>query len=103
MYQYELRWAHFDTLDEYEDMKMCQQLMHTKWIADSHEDLVHQIEEANKHKIKSISYMCSYDKPESPKQESDKCEQPEQEPRALSADPSHKEQCSVTFSMTEHD
>ena len=66
MYLYELRWAHFDTLDEYEDMKMCQQLMKTKWVADSHEDLVKQIEEANKHKVKSISYVCSFDKPETP-------------------------------------
>lgn len=64
MYLYKLRWAHFDTLDEYEDMKMCQQIMHTEWIADSHEHLIEQIEEANQHKVKSISYMCSFDKPE---------------------------------------
>ena len=61
MYLYELRWAHFDTQDEYEDMKMCQQLAKTKWTADSHEELVKQIEEA--HKITSISYTCSCDKP----------------------------------------
>lgn len=63
MYLYELRWAHFDTPDEYEDTKMCQQLAKTKWIADSHEELVRQIEEANKHKVTSICYTCSFDKP----------------------------------------
>lgn len=74
MYQYELRWAHFHTLDEYEDLRMCVQLMKSKWVADSHEGLVDQIETHTKHKIKSISYVCAFDtvdesapKPEPPK------------------------------------
>lgn len=61
MYQYKLRWAHFNTLDEYEDLRMCVQLTHSEWVADSHEDLVQQVEKVTEHKIKSICYVCSFD------------------------------------------
>lgn len=61
MYQYKLRWAHFNTLDEYEDLRMCVQLTHSEWVADSHEDLVQQVEKVAEHKIKSICYVCSLD------------------------------------------
>ena len=61
MYQYKLRWAHFNTLDEYEDLRMCVQLTHSEWVADSHDDLVQQIEKVAEHKIKSICYVCSLD------------------------------------------
>jgi hypothetical protein len=64
VYHYKLRWVHFNTLDEYDDMRRCQLLMHTNWEAESHEDLIEQIRKNNNGlEVASICYTTLFDRP----------------------------------------